>query len=60
MHDKKNNTSGNGDQQKENANIDEAHKQADKDIDNDPDLNSDPEPEDDLDEGELANFEGEE
>ena len=37
----------------------EAHKQAEKDIDNDPDLSTHPEPEDDLDEGELARLEGE-
>ena len=37
----------------------EAHKQAEKDIDNDPDLSTLPEPGDDLDEGELARLEGE-
>jgi len=48
------------DQQKENENIEAAHKAADKDIEQDPDLSSKPNPEDDLDEGELARFEGEE
>jgi hypothetical protein len=36
-----------------------AHEQADKDIENDPDLNTKPHREDDLDEGELAQLEGE-
>ena len=53
--------SGNkSDQQKENENISAAHKQADKDIEQDPDLSTKPEPGDDLDEGELARLEGEE
>lgn len=34
-----------------------AHDAADKDIEADPDLSSKPNPEDDLDEGELARFE---
>jgi hypothetical protein len=38
----------------------EAHKEADKDMEKDPELNDKPEPGDDLDEGELARFEGEE
>ncbi len=37
----------------------EAHEQADKDIERDPDLATKPNPEDDLDEGELARLEGE-
>ena len=37
----------------------EAHEQADKDIELDPDLNTKSNPEDDLDEGELARLEGE-
>lgn len=37
----------------------EAHEQADKDIEQDPDLNAKSNPEDDLDEGELARLEGE-
>lgn len=37
-----------------------AHKEADKDMEKDPDLNDKPKPGDDLDEGELARFEGEE
>jgi hypothetical protein len=48
------------DQQKENENIAAAHKEADKDMEQDPDLSSTPNPEDDLDEGELARLEGEE
>ena len=36
-----------------------AHEQADKDIEEDPDLNSKNRKEEDLDEGELANLEGE-
>ncbi len=36
-----------------------AHQQADKDIDQDRDLSAEPNPEDDLDEGELARLEGE-
>ncbi len=47
------------DQQKENENITEAHKAADRDIEQDPDLSLKPKPGDDLDEGELARFEGE-
>ncbi len=39
--------------------IEEAHEQAEKDIEMDPDLSSKPEPGDDLDEGELARLEGE-
>ena len=37
-----------------------AHKEADKDIEQDPDLSDTPDPADDLDEGELARLEGEE
>lgn len=48
------------DQQKENDNISAAHKEAEKDIEQDPDLSLEPEPGDDLDEGELARLEGEE
>jgi hypothetical protein len=48
------------DQQKENENISAAHKEADKDIEQDPDLSKKPGPRDDLDEGELARLEGEE
>lgn len=47
------------DQQKENENISVAHKEADKDIEQDADLSEKPEPGDDLDEGELARLEGE-
>jgi hypothetical protein len=47
-------------QQKENENILAAHKEADKDIEQDPDLSPMPNPADDLDEGELARLEGEE
>ncbi len=47
------------DRQKENENITEAHKAANKDIEQDPDLSLTPKPGDDLDEGELARFEGE-
>lgn len=36
-----------------------AHDLANKDIETDPDLNSKPRPENDLDEGELSRFEGE-
>jgi len=39
--------------------ITQAQEQAEKDIEKDPDLNLEPEPEDDLDEGELARLEGE-
>ncbi len=39
--------------------ITQAHKLAEKDIEADPDLHTQPEPGDDLDEGELARFEGE-
>ncbi len=38
--------------------VEEAHEQAEKDIENDPDLNLKPGPEADLDEGELARLEG--
>ena len=48
------------DQQKENEKILAAHKEADKDIEEDPDLSPKPSPRDDLDEGELARLEGEE
>lgn len=48
------------DQQKENENIAAAHKEADKDIEQDPDLTSKPDSAADLDEGELARLEGEE
>ena len=44
---------------RENKNITQAHNQAEKDIESDPDLNTKPDPEDDLDEGELAQLEGE-
>ena len=47
------------DHQEDNENISDAHKQAEKDIEQDPDLSSKPEPGDDLDEGELARLEGE-
>jgi hypothetical protein len=47
-------------QQKETEKIIAAHKQADKDIEQDPDLSTKPSPGDDLDEGELARLEGEE
>lgn len=43
----------------DNEKVEEAHKQAEKDIEMDPDINSKPEPGDDLDEGELARLEGE-
>jgi len=36
-----------------------AHDQAEKDIDQDPDLNTKTNPEDEMDEGELARLEGE-
>ena len=39
--------------------ITEAHNQADNDIDQDPDMTSEANPEDELDEGELARLEGE-
>ena len=48
------------DQQEEKENIIAAHKEADKDIEQDPDLSKKPGPADDLDEGELARLEGEE
>lgn len=48
------------DQQKENESIIAAHKEADKDIEQDPDLSPTPGPGDDLDEGELARLDGEE
>ena len=48
------------DQQKEKENILAAHKEADKDIEQDPDLSKKPGPADDLDEGELARLDGEE
>ncbi len=54
-------SSGNkNDQEKENEIISTAHKEAEKDIEQDPELSTEPEPGDDLDEGELARFEGEE
>lgn len=40
-------------------NYSEAHQQADQDIENDPDLSTAANPEDELDEGELARLEGE-
>ena len=39
--------------------VEEAHLQANKDIEHDPDLATQPNPEDNLDEGELARLEGE-
>lgn len=42
---------------KENENIAAAEEAAEHDIDMDPELSLEPEPGDDLDEGELANFE---
>ena len=39
--------------------VNNAYKQAEKDIEKDPELNAVPEPGDDLDEGELARLEGE-
>ncbi len=39
--------------------INEAYKQAEKDIDTDPESHTKPEPGDDLDEGELARLEAE-
>ncbi len=42
-----------------NEHVTEAYEQAEKDIEMDTDLSSKPEPEDDLDEGELARLEGE-
>ena len=48
------------DQQKDNESIIAAHKEADKDMEQDPDLSPKPSPGDDLDEGELARLEGEE
>ncbi len=54
---------GNTDQEKAKYNKDlhikEAQQTAEKDIEQDVDLKSDPEPGDDLDEGELAELEGE-
>lgn len=47
------------DEEKENERTIAAHKAADKDIEQDPDLSSKANPEDDLDEGELARLEGE-
>jgi len=40
--------------------LNEAHEQAEQDIQNDPELNLEPKPGDDLDEGELARLEGHE
>jgi len=40
--------------------VNEAHKQAEQDIQKDPELNSEPKAGDDLDEGELARLEGHE
>lgn len=48
------------DQQKEKEIVSAAHAEAEKDIEQDPDLSLKPDPADDLDEGELARFEGEE
>jgi len=45
--------------EKEIKKAEEAHQQADKDIAHDPDLTTRPNPEDNLDEGELARLEGE-
>ena len=45
--------------EKEIKKAEEAHQQADKDIEHDPDLTTRPNPEDNLDEGELARLEGE-
>lgn len=45
--------------QGDNEHVEEAHEQAEKDIEMDPDLSSKPKPGDDLDEGELARLEGE-
>ena len=45
--------------EKEIKKVEEAHQQADKDIEHDPDLTTKPNPEDNLDEGELARLEGE-
>ncbi len=42
------------------GNVGEAHQQAEKDIKKDPDFSPKPDAADDLDEGELAQFEGEE
>ena len=47
-------------EEKEHEKIIAAHKEADKDIEQDPDLSPAPDPGDDLDEGELARLEGEE
>jgi len=55
----KKSTNNKNDQQKQNENILAARKEAEKDIEQDPDLSTKPEPEDDLDEGELARLEGE-
>ncbi len=38
--------------------INDAYKEAERDIEKDPDLNAVPQPGDDLDEGELARLEG--
>ena len=45
--------------EKEVKKVEEAHHQADRDIEHDPDFTTRPNPEDDLDEGELAKLEGE-
>ena len=45
--------------EKEIKKAEEAHHQADKDIEHDPDLTTRANPEDNLDEGELARLEGE-
>jgi len=45
--------------EKEVKKAEEAHQQADQDIEHDPDFTTSPNPEDDLDEGELARLEGE-
>ena len=45
--------------EKEVNKAEEAHQQAHKDIEHDPDLSTRPNPEDNLDEGELARLEGE-
>lgn len=45
--------------EKEIKKVEDAHHQADQDIEHDPDLTTRPNPEDDLDEGELARLEGE-
>ena len=60
---KKKTKDGNNHPKNEDENVNEkavaAHRQADKDIEQDPDLTTKPRPEDDLDEGELARMEGE-